>query len=198
YEGMDEFPDVPTEVRNSWEAKFEKEGLPILQDALKKLDPDYFDEVDLQNPVRLIRALSVCTVSGQSYSSFRKAKKQERPFESLLIYLDWPRQILYDRINRRVDQMLAEGLEEEVRSLLPYRHYQALQTVGYPEFFAYFDGEITYEEAVERMKMNSRRYAKRQGTWFRKYGEWKTFSGEHPEKVLPRVETRLKELSLFD
>lgn len=193
YEGLNEFPDVPPSIREKWEGIHKEKGIETLQQRLSQVDPDYFKEVDLQNPVRLIRALSVWEVSGTPFSTFRKAEKPERPFQSLMIYPDWNREVLYERINRKVDKMLEEGLLEEVRSLLPYRHEKALRTVGYPEFFAYLDGAITLEEAIDKMKMNSRRYAKRQVTWFKKYGQWHSFPGDKPEQGIDWVVEKLKE-----
>jgi tRNA dimethylallyltransferase len=191
YEGLNEFPDVPLSVREKWEALHQEKGIEYLQEVLAKADPEYFAEVDQQNPVRLIRALSVYEVSGKTFSHFRKAAKPERPFQTILLYPDWSREVLYDRINKKVDQMVEEGLVEEVKSLLPYRHEKALQTVGYPEFFEFLDGKISLEEATEKMKMNSRRYAKRQITWFKKYGDWEKIPGDQPELALEIVLRKL-------
>ncbi|MEZ4951479.1 MAG: tRNA (adenosine(37)-N6)-dimethylallyltransferase MiaA [Saprospiraceae bacterium] len=167
-EGLDKFPDVPIAYREKWDAIFKEKGIDFLQEQLKILDPEYYEEVDLNNPVRLIRALSVSDFSGQAYSSFKSKETAKRPFEIIQILLEWPREVLYERINKKVDWMIKEGLEEEVKRLHPYKDLQALQTVAYSEFFEYFEGKYGLEETIEKIKMNSRRFAKRQMTWFRK------------------------------
>lgn len=183
-QGMDEFPAVPEAVRQALEADYQERGIGYLQEALRTADPPYYEEVDLNNPHRLIRALSVCRSSGQPYSSFRKSGAAERFFRPVYVRLHWPRAELYERINRRVDLMLEAGLEEEARSLYPQKHLTALQTVSYQEFFDYFDGNISREKAIELIKRNSRRYAKRQLTWFRRDGHWKRFRPGEWEEML--------------
>jgi tRNA dimethylallyltransferase len=192
-QGMDEFPNVPEHIRHEVEAAYQQHGISYLQEALKSADPVYCETVDLQNPHRLIRALSVCYSSGQPYSSFRKAGAAARFFRPVYLQLHWPREELYDRINRRVDLMLEAGLEEEARSLYPLKHLTALQTVGYQEFFDYFDGNISREQAIELIKRNSRRYAKRQLTWFRRDGHWKRFRPEEWEEILRYLQLSRKE-----
>jgi tRNA dimethylallyltransferase len=145
--------------------KFEKEGLDSLQKELHKLDPEYFEICDNQNPVRLIRALEVIKLSGKKMSEQHKHKPKERNFQCHHLIMDWPREKLYERINARVDLMMASGLVEEVKTLLHYREKNALQTVGYQEIFAFLDGQIDINRAVALIKQNSRRYAKRQITW---------------------------------
>ncbi len=167
-EGLDVFPNVPIEIRESLKQKYEENGLAYLQSQLQELDPQYYAVVDQHNPQRLIRALEVCLASGQPYSSFRQQKKAARPFRVLHFALQMERSLLYERINRRVDQMMAAGLLEEVKGLLPYAHLNALQTVGYKELFDYLRGLHSLETAVELIKRNTRRYAKRQLTWLRK------------------------------
>ncbi len=179
-DGLDEFPEVPNEIVKEYEAKLGAEGIASLQEELKQLDPAYFQQVDLQNSHRLIRALSVCRASGQPFSSFRKNEKKQRYFKPIYVLLDMERPVLYERINHRVDLMMANGLEAEARALYPYRHLNALQTVGYQELFEYFEGKCSLPVAVENVKMNSRRYAKRQSTWFRKDSHWAVF---HPIDV---------------
>jgi tRNA dimethylallyltransferase len=169
-EGLDEFPDVPPPIRQEFEALFEKEGIEPLQKLLEEVDYKYFTEVDIHNSVRLIRALSVWKASGQPFSSFRSATKVTRDFEPVFKTIDLPRPVLYDRINRRVDIMMSEGLLEEARQLYPFKHLNALQTVGYTELFAHFDGQLTLDEAVDKIKQHTRNYAKRQTTWFKKNG----------------------------
>jgi tRNA dimethylallyltransferase len=167
-EGLDEFPDVPLSIRDEFEAIFEKEGIESLQNKLQEVDYEYFTQVDTSNPMRLIRALSVWKVSGKPFSSFRSATKVERDFEPIFKNIELPRPILYDRINRRVDLMMSEGLLDEARNLYPFKHLNALQTVGYTELFAHFDGEYSLDYAVDKIKQHSRNYAKRQTTWFKK------------------------------
>ncbi len=186
--GLDQFPDVPLEIRD----KIEQYPLSVLQEELKLKDPEYYEEVDRQNPMRLIRALSVIEVSGQAFSSFRKKKPIERPFQTISVILDWERKELYRRIDSRVDAMLERGLLKEVESLLPFKHLNALQTVGYQEFFPYFEGEIPLEESVRLVKRNSRRYAKRQLTWFRKTEGAAWFHPEEYEKIVSWIEEEIK------
>ncbi len=171
-EGLDVFPEVPLSIRDEFEDIFQKQGIEPLQKLLQEVDYEYFTKADIQNPMRLIRALSVWKVSGQPFSSFRSGNKVERIFTPIYIALDLPREVLYDRINRRVDLMMVEGLLEEAKSLYPYKDLNALQTVGYTELFAHFYGEMTLDEAVDKIKQHTRNYAKRQMTWFRKNDFW--------------------------
>lgn len=173
--GLDVFPEVPDSIRRDLEHLEQTDGIEALRAELQQLDPDYYLRVDRDNPARLRRALEVCRVSGLPYSSFLTQPKAERPFHIHYIQADWPREILYQRINQRVDNMVNEGLEAEALSLLPWRNRPALRTVGYEEWFDYFDGNYTKEEAIDKIKQHSRNYAKRQLTWFRKYGTWKTY-----------------------
>ena len=172
-EGLDEFPAISASIRMKVDNLFATGGLAALQQELKTADPDYFKEVDQQNPARLRRALEVCYETGKPYSSFRQAGKQPRSFVPLYLQPDWPRQELYDRINRRVQIMLSEGLEDEARSLEQFREMAAMQTVGYQEWWPFFAGEQSKERTVELIQQNSRRYAKRQLTWNRRDGYWK-------------------------
>jgi tRNA dimethylallyltransferase len=167
--GMDEFPEVPQEVRNQIRLFYETHGLQGLQELLREKDPKYYTRVDINNPVRLLRALEVCIASDQPYSSFLGQERPARSFVSKMIILHCPRTVLYDKINARVDKMMKDGLEEEARALIPFKDHAALRTVGYKELFPYFDGECSLEEAINEIKKNSRRYAKRQITWFKKY-----------------------------
>ena len=190
-QGIDEFPEVPTEIRNEVEDFYQHQGLAALQSAVQQADPDYFAEADQQNPHRLIRALAVCRASGRPFSDFRKKKSKERTFTPVYIQMHWDRQKLYDRINLRVDQMMEQGLLEEVRQLLPYRQHTALQTVGYRELFGFLDNHTNYETAVELIKRNSRRYAKRQLTWMRRDGFWKRFHPKEWESALNYIHTAI-------
>lgn len=180
YAGLDEFPLISPETK-AWVANgASKGGLSWLQQRVAELDPVYFERVDRQNPARLRRALEVCRESGRPFSGFLDKRQPARPFQPVFLLLERPRQELYAQIDARVDKMLADGLEEEARALLPFRHYPALRTVGYEEWFDCFDGLICRETAVEKIKQHSRNYAKRQATWFNKHGVWKRF---HPDDV---------------
>lgn len=166
--GLDNFPEVNPEIRINLNDKLEKEGIIALQEELKLTDPSYYKKVDSQNPHRLIRALEICIGTGKPYSSFLDKKKSKRPFEIITVGVEADRELIYDKINQRVDAMMNEGLLEEVKTLLPYKHLNALQTVGYKELFMYFEDKCTLEFAISEIKKNTRRFAKRQLTWFRK------------------------------
>ncbi len=174
--GFDELPDADVSIREELQNAFEEKGISVLQDELQKLDPEYFSQMDQQNPSRLIRAIEVCRLSGKKYSELRIGKTESLPFDVLKIGLDLPREELYERINSRVEEMMKNGLEEEARTVFPQRQLNALRTVGYKELFDYFDGNITKEKAVELIKQHSRNYAKRQLTWWRKDEAIKWFS----------------------
>ena len=165
-DGIDELPG-DEEVRAKWNALFKNEGIEILQEKLAQQDPEYFEEVDRNNPIRLVRALEVIELTGTTYSSLRRGRKKQNPFKTHYFVVNHTREILYERINRRVDIMMEHGLEKEARDLHVHKENQALNTVGYKELFDYFDGKINIEEAVHLIKQNSRRYAKRQITWFK-------------------------------
>jgi tRNA dimethylallyltransferase len=167
-EGFDNIPVADEGVRERLNLELEEKGLAYLQEKLKIADPDYYDEVDINNPQRVIRALEVFESTGNSFSSYRIASTNTRPFNVIKIALNMSRELLYDRINQRVDIMMEQGLLDEVKSLIPYRHLNALNTVGYTELFDYLDGKITLDIAIEKIKQNTRRFAKRQLTWFRK------------------------------
>ena len=191
-EGLDEFPVVHKSIKEKWQSLFDKNGLEPLQTALKEKDPAYYLQVDQQNPHRLIRALSVIEAGNKPFSHWLSQKGNNRPFQMIPILLMEERQILYDKINRRVEKMVKDGLIEEARLLYDRRHLQSLQTVGYQELFKYFDGEITREEAIDLIKMNSRRYAKRQTTWFKKYGHWTKFNVNEKEQILPFILSKIQ------
>jgi len=190
--GIDDLPTVDPEVRRSLVARFGEEGIESLRFELKKLDPDYYHQVDLHNPKRLLHALEMCIMSGKPYSQLRTAPRKERPFHIIKIGLTAERKLIYDRINQRVDQMVAMGLEEEARILYPFRAVNALNTVGYKEWFDYFDGKTDKEETIESIKSNSRRYARKQLTWFRKDPDMHWFDIQHTEKVIPFIEEQLE------
>jgi len=184
----DEIPDVDPEIREKYTMIFRNEGLESLRMTLKILDPEHYTKVDLKNPTRIIRALEICEMTGRPYSSFLKKEKTERDFGILMIGLQRDRKELYDRINARVDQMVAAGLEDEARSLIGSRESNALNTVGYKEFFDYFDGKITKEKAVELIRRNSRRYAKKQITWWNKDREINWFHPDQEGEILHLIE----------
>lgn len=170
-EGQDEFPPVDTSIREMLKHNYSDYGIQYLQDYLKKLDPDYYQKVDLLNPHRLIRALEICISSQKPYSSFLGKNKHDFPYQVVKIALDWPRDLLYERINKRVDEMVSQGLLEEAKSLYEYRNVNALQTVGYVELFQFMEGSLSCAQAIEKIKQHSRNYAKRQMTWLRKEKE---------------------------
>lgn len=176
--GLDDMPEGDVALRERLQRQFEAEGIAPLQAELHRLDPDYANLADLNNTQRVMRALEVSITSGRPYSSFRRRNVPERPFHPLLIGLDRPREELYARIDRRVDQMLAAGLIDEVRGLTAFRHTPALQTVGYKEVFPYLDGDYAHDTLVELLKRNTRRYAKRQLTWFRHQNQFRWFRPE--------------------
>lgn len=167
-EGMDEIPAVDISIRNNIIAQFDEKGMPWLKAEIELKDRLFFAEGEMQNPQRMMRALEVWESTGKSIIGFQKGNKKSRPFYIQKILFDLPREQLYARINARVDQMIAEGLLEEVKSLVPFKNLNALQTVGYAELFSYLEGEISLDEAIENIKKNTRHYAKRQLTWFKK------------------------------
>ncbi len=179
-EGLDELPVVPPEVRAGLRTELEAHGLAPLVAELARLDPVAHGRIDQQNPQRVLRALEICRATGQPFSSFQAGKAAPRPFRVVKIALTREREELYQRIDERMDQMLAAGLEAEARALYPHRHHNALQTVGYQELFGYFEGHYDFAEAVRLLKRNSRRYAKRQLTWLRRDPQYQWF---HPEQV---------------
>lgn len=189
-EGMDDLPDADPALRENLKQRLEREGLESLVAELRTLDPAYAEEVDLCNPARVMRALEVCLATGRPYSEQRKGVTAERPFNIVKIGTDMPRDVLYDRINRRVDMMVEEGLEAEARTMYPKRHLNALQTVGYRELFDYFDGNCSFEEAVELVKRNSRRYAKRQLTWFRRDVNTAWFNPSDLDAILEYIKSK--------
>jgi tRNA dimethylallyltransferase len=191
-EGIDDMPVIPTEIRQKLNAEFEQNGIEYLQKEVAKSDPEYFGIVDQQNPQRLIRALELFRATGKNMSYYRAQENiVERPFNIIKIGLERPREELYERINLRMDQMISEGLFEEAEKLYPYKNLNALQTVGYSEIFGFLDGEYDREEAVRLLKRNSRRYAKRQMTWFKKDDEFVWFKADDTDKVVEYLEDRL-------
>ena len=190
-EGMDNLPEANDELRQSLKQRLESEGVEPLFEELRRLDPAYAEVVDRHNPARIMRALEVCITSGKPYSEQRKGMRQQRPFRIVKIGTDLPRDVLYERINLRVDMMISEGLEAEARAMLPKRELNSLQTVGYREMFDYFDGRCSLDEAIELIKRNSRRYAKRQLTWFRRDAEIAWFSPHDIEPIISHIDTKI-------
>ncbi|MCA1756695.1 MAG: tRNA (adenosine(37)-N6)-dimethylallyltransferase MiaA [Bacteroidales bacterium] len=190
--GIDNIPDTDPEIRKHFQKRYEREGIESLRNELKKADPVHFARVDLQNYKRIIRALEVTASAGRPYSSFLGQKRAGRDFRVIMTGIRRTRDDLYERINRRVDEMVAANLEEEARSLLPYREFNALKTVGYREFFSFFDGDITREKAIELIKRNSRHYARRQETWFKKYDDMKWFTPEEKESLISYISENIR------
>ena len=190
-DGLDALPEADDELRQELKHRLENEGIESLVAQLRELDEKYVDEVDVYNPQRIVRALEVCLVSGRPYSELRRGSVAQRNFDIIKVGTEMDREVLYDRINRRVDIMLRNGLLSEVEALLPYRHLNSLQTVGYREFFDYFDGKCSLEESVELVKRNSRRYAKRQMTWFRRDESIAWFSPERVEEIIEYIDSKI-------
>lgn len=190
--GLDEFPEVDSELRESLNKKLKEEGLQVLQAELQTRDPKYYSSVDIENPHRLIRALEICITTGKPYSSFLNQKKRKRNFNSLYIGIQADREIIYGRINNRVAIMMEVGLLEEAKKLQKHKNLNALQTVGYKELFEYFDGHFTLDSAISEIKKNTRRFAKRQLTWLRKNKDilWVNYDDE-PEIVLKKITEQL-------
>ena len=182
--GIDDIPTVDDETRSLMKQRLAEEGLEALVEELKRLDPEHYELVDRQNPRRVVHALEICHMTGKTYTSFRTSQKKQRPFEIIKIGLNREREELYQRINRRVDQMMEEGLLEEARMMLPYQEANALNTVGYKELFNYFDGVWNLSEAVERIKGNTRRYARKQLTWFKRDTQMRWFHPDDQELMM--------------
>lgn len=185
--GIDDIPDVDPEIREFYIRKYEKEGIEGLRAELRIVDPEHYSRVDLRNYKRMLRALETTASTGQPYSSFLKREFRERDFRIIKIGLNCDRNVLYNRINARVDSMIGAGLEEEVRSLVPFRERNALMTVGYREFFDFFDGKISREKAVELIKRNSRRYARRQIIWLGRYNDIAWFHPSQRDEIIQYV-----------
>lgn len=185
--GIDDIPTVREDIREEMKRRYAEEGLEALCEDLKRLDPEHYAVVDKQNHRRVIHALEICYQTGTTYTSFRKQEKKQRPFQIVKIGLNRDREELYQRINQRVDQMMEDGLLDEVRSLQDKRSNNALNTVGYKEMFTYLDGTWSLEEAVERMKGNTRRYARKQLTWFKRDEEMRWFHPQQQEEILKYI-----------
>ena len=186
--GIDDIPTVDDETRNTLKKRLLMEGLGSLCEELRQRDPEYYEIVDKQNPRRVVHALEICVMTGKPYSSFRKQEKKVRPFRIIKIGLTRPREELYKRINRRVDKMMKEGLLEEAQQMYPKRELNALNTVGYKEMFEYMKGKWTLHEAVERIKGNTRRYARKQLTWYKKDEQIRWFHPDDKEEIISYIE----------
>lgn len=193
--GIDDFPTPNPELRKSLLKQLENDGIESLRAQLKLLDPTSYEQVDLKNPQRILKALEVSLQTGKPYSSFLTQPQKKRPFIPIKVGLNLPREELYQRINQRVDEMVSQGLLEEARQLYPLRGYTALKTVGYRELFEHFDGHITLEKAIELIKRNSRRYAKRQLTWWARDNEIEWFSPFEPDRVIEYISGYVKRSS---
>ncbi|MBI9057911.1 tRNA (adenosine(37)-N6)-dimethylallyltransferase MiaA [Labilibaculum sp. DW002] len=190
--GIDEIPTIDPELRQEVFTRYEKDGLESMKMQLKQLDPVFYDQVDLKNAKRVIHAVEICLMTGKPYSELRTNSKKKRDFKIVKIGLNRDRTELYSRINTRVDQMIEEGLIEEAKAIFEFRHYNSLNTVGYKELFEHFDGNISLEKAIELIKRNSRRYAKRQLSWFRRDEEIEWFHPDQEKEVLQYIEDKIK------
>ena len=185
--GIDDIPTVDDETRNTLKQRLATEGLEALCEQLHQLDPEHWEIVDKKNPRRVVHALEICLMTGRTYTSFRTNARKERPFRIVKIGLNRERDVIYDRINRRVDSMMQAGLLDEARGLYHLRHLNALNTVGYKEMFAHLDGTWSLDEAVERLKGNTRRYARKQLTWFKRDPQMHWFSPDEKQMILNHI-----------
>lgn len=186
-EGLHDMPKADEELRIKLQSIFDNEGIGPLQEMLKELDPDKYETIDIQNTQRVMRAIEIAGQSKKDFSSFTNTGKSKRNFNIIRIGLNLPREILYDRINKRVDEMIETGLQEEVCALISFKHLNALQTVGYTEFFAHFEGKYSFEKAVELIKQHTRNFAKRQLTWFRKEKEVSWFGPDEFDAIVEAI-----------
>ena len=189
-DGIDDIPTIDDETRATMKRRLAEEGLPRLCEELQRLDPEYYAIVDRQNPKRVVHALEICTMTGRTYTSFRKRDKKERPFRIVKIGLNREREELYQRINARVDEMMQRGLLKEAERMYPLRHLNALNTVGYKELFEYFNGRWSLDEAVERIKGNTRRYARKQLTWYKKDPQIRWFHPDQKKEIIDYIITQ--------
>lgn len=189
--GIDDIPTVDEETRLTLLQRYEQEGLEILCSELRLLDPEYYRIVDLKNPKRVIHALEICYMTGRTYTSFRTRQAKQRPFHIIKIGLNREREELYRRINHRVDEMMAQGLLDEARSVLPYRHLNSLNTVGYKELFRYFDGEWELAFAIDKIKQNSRIYSRKQLTWFKRDESIRWFHPDEANAIMAHIEREM-------
>ncbi len=189
--GIDDIPNIREDIRNEMKRRLKAEGFDVLLEELSSLDPEHYAIVDRKNPRRILHALEICHQTGKTYTSFRTGEKRKRPFNIIKIGLNRDRDELYERINQRVLDMMEQGLEQEARSMLPHRELNALNTVGYKEMFQYFDGAIPLEEAVRQIQSNSRRYARKQLTWYKRDAEMQWFHPENVKEIVNYIDSRL-------
>ena len=189
--GIDDIPNIREDIRNKMKRRLEDEGLDSLLEELSRLDPEHYAIVDRKNPRRILHALEICHQTGRTYTSFRTGEKRKRPFNIIKIGLNRDRDELYERINIRVLDMMEQGLEQEARAMLPHRELNALNTVGYKEMFQYFDGAIPLEEAIRQIQSNSRRYARKQLTWYKRDAEIMWFNPENVNEITNYIDSRL-------
>ena len=189
--GIDDIPNIREDIRNEMKRRLEDEGLDSLLEELSRLDPEHYAIVDRKNPRRILHALEICHQTGRTYTSFRTGEKRKRPFNIIKIGLNRDRDELYERINIRVLDVMEQGLEQEARAMLPHRELNALNTVGYKEMFQYFDGAIPLEEAVRQIQSNSRRYARKQLTWYKRDAEIMWFNPENVNEITNYIDSRL-------
>lgn len=190
--GIDDIPTVDDATRTLMKRRLAEEGLPALVEELKKLDPEHYEIVDKSNPRRVVHALEICIMTGRTYTSFRTNTKKERPFRILKVGLNRPREELYARINNRVDDMMRQGLEQEARRVYPLKGLNALNTVGYKELFNYFEGNIDRQEAVRQIQSNSRRYMRKQLTWFKRDASITWFNPEEADEIINFIDKNIK------
>jgi tRNA dimethylallyltransferase len=188
--GFDDLPEADKKQRANLQHELKQKGLQCLQKRLQNLDPDYYVQADINNPHRVIRALEVIQSSGQKMSELLQKKQKPVAFKTTILVMNWPREELYARINQRVDNMIARGLQEEARTLLPFAHLQTLNTVGYKEWFAHFRGEMTKEETISQIKQNTRRFAKRQLTWLRRYRDAVWINPDNLEEIKETIKAK--------
>ena len=189
--GIDDIPNIREDIRNEMKRRLEVEGLDALLEELSRLDPEHYAIVDRKNPRRILHALEICHQTGKTYTSFRTGETRKRPFNIIKIGLNRDRDELYERINHRVLDMMEQGLEQEARAMLPHRELNALNTVGYKEMFRYFDGVIPLEEAIRQIQSNSRRYARKQLTWYKRDVEMQWFNPENITEITNYIDSRL-------
>ena len=189
--GIDDIPTVDDQTRNLLKTKLEAEGLPSLVEELKRRDPEHWEIVDRNNPRRVVHALEICYMTGKTYTSFRKKKKKKRPFNILKIGLNRAREEMYTNINQRVLNMMENGMEEEARKVYPFKGLNSLNTVGYKELFDYFDGKISKEEAILKIQSNTRRYMRKQLTWFKRDETIKWFNPDNSKEIINYIDSNI-------
>lgn len=190
--GIDNIPNVDDDTRNNLKQRLKEEGLDALVEELHRLDPEYWEIVDRKNPRRILHAVEICYITGETYTSLRTGEKRQRPFNIIKVGLNRPREELYERINQRVLDMIEQGLEGEARSVYHLRHHNSLNTVGFKEMFAYFNAEIPFEEAVRQIQSNTRRYARKQLTWYKRDADMAWFSPTDTQEIIKYIDCKVK------